>query len=171
MSGGPSIVFTREAVVSALRIWSILFTRKQDQKVKLRVFISGKQKQIECFNVDSYCDHCKTVFEAIGCYYHFCFCQEARPALTDQDFERGNKKREMDDLRREYKKGKGYKVEEMWECEWWESFKTNDKIKKHFRTYFPYISQQKTFFYRLLSSKNKRWISFWLCSMQLSCSR
>ena len=104
MTGGPSIVFTREAVVSALRIWSILFTRKQDQKVKLRVFISGKQKKIECFNVDRYCDHCKTVFEAMGCYYHFCFCQEARPALTDQDFERGNKKREMDDLRREYKK-------------------------------------------------------------------
>ena len=26
----------------------------------------------------------------------------------------------------------------MWECEWWQNFKTNDKIKNHVRTYFPY---------------------------------
>ena len=55
---------------------------------------TGKQKKIDCFNVDGYCDHCKTVFEAMGCYYHFCFCQEARPFLTEQDIERGNKKRD-----------------------------------------------------------------------------
>ena len=101
-------------------------------------FRSGKQKKIDCFNVDGYCDHCKTVFEAMGCYYHFCSCQEARPSLTEQDIERGNKKREMDDMRREYIKEKGYRVEEMWGCDWWESFKTNDKIKNHVRTHFPY---------------------------------
>ena len=71
-------------------------------------------------------------------HYHFCSCQEARPSLTEQDIERGNKKREMDDMRREYIKEKGYKVEEMWECDWWESFKTDDKIKNHVRTHFPY---------------------------------
>ena len=74
----------------------------------------------------------------MGCYYHFCSFQEARPSLTEQDIERGNKKRELDDMRREYNKEKGYKVEEMWECDWWESFKTNDKIKNHVRTHFPY---------------------------------
>ena len=67
---------------------------------------------------------------------HFCSCQEARPSLTDQDIERGNKKRDMDDMRREYIKEKGYKVEEMWECDWWESLKTNDKIKNYVRTHF-----------------------------------
>ena len=41
-------------------------------------------------------------------------------------------------MRREYIKEKGYKVEEMWDCDWWESFKTNDKIKSHVRTRFPY---------------------------------
>ena len=51
-------------------------------------FTSGKQKKIDCFIVDGYCDHCKTVFEAMGCYYHFCSCQEARPSLKDQDIER-----------------------------------------------------------------------------------
>ena len=130
-------------------------------------FTSGKQKKIDCSKVDGYCDHCKTVFEAMGCYYHFCSCQEARPSLTDQDIERGNKKREMNDMRREYMKEKGYKIEEMWECDWWESFKTNDKIKDHVRTIFP----KNTSFYRLPSSKNKRGISFWLRSVRFSCSR
>ena len=88
--------------------------------------------------MDGYCDHCKTVFEAMGCYYHFCSCQEARPSLKDQDIERGNKNREMDDMRPDNIKGKGYKVEEMWECDWWETFLTNDKIKNHVRTHFPY---------------------------------
>ena len=94
-------------------------------------FKSGKQKKIDCFNVDGYCDHCKTMFGAMGCYYHFCSCQESRPSLTDQYIERGNKKREMDDMRREYIKEKGYKNEEMRECDLWESFKTNDKIENH----------------------------------------
>ena len=74
----------------------------------------------------------------MGCYYHFCSCQEARPSLTEQYIERGNKKREMDDMRREYIKKKGYKVEEMWECDWWESFKTDGKIKNQVRFHFPY---------------------------------
>ena len=96
------------------------------------------RKKSTVFNVDGYCDHCKTVFEAMGCYYLFYSCQDSRPSLTEGDIERGNKKREMYDMRREYIKEKGYKVEEMWKCDWWESFKTDDKIKNHVRTHFPY---------------------------------
>ena len=123
--------------LATLRIWSRLFIKNQDQNVKLRAFLHlENRKKIDCFNVDGYCDHCKTVFEAMGCYYDFCSCQEARLSLTEQDIERGNKKREMDDMRREYIKEKGYKVEEMWECDWWEKFKTDDKIKNHVRTHY-----------------------------------
>ena len=43
----------------------------------------------------------------------------------------------MDDMRREYNKEKRYKVEEMWECEWWENFITDNKIKNFVRTHFP----------------------------------
>ena len=77
-------------------------------------FTSAKQKKIGCFNVDGYCDHCKTVFEAMRCYYHFCSCQEARPSITDQDIQRGNKKREMGDMRREYMKEKDTKLKKCW---------------------------------------------------------
>ena len=41
-------------------------------------------------------------------------------------------------MRRQNIKEKGYKIEEMWECEWCESFETNEKIKNHLRTHYPY---------------------------------
>ena len=75
-------------------------------------YTTGKQKQIDCFSVDGYCNHCKTVFEAMGCYFHFCPCQEARPSLTDDDIKRGTKKMEMDELRKGYILQKGYSIEE-----------------------------------------------------------
>ena len=73
----------------------------------------------------------------MGCYYHFRSGHEACPSLTEKDSERGNKKIEVDDMRREYIREKGYKIEEMWECERWETFKTNDKIKNQIITHLP----------------------------------
>ena len=143
MTGGPSIIFTRSAVIdetflrnssnvcksiigidaSQLYPFSIcqemptgLFMRwefdtdmqkfkarhnqtrnfetmnmsfHQETRLECKIesfFISGQQKKIDCFDVDGYCDHCKTVFEAMGCYYHFCACHEARPFLTESRF-------------------------------------------------------------------------------------
>ena len=43
---------------------------------------TGRQKKIDCFSVDGICNHCHKVFEAMGCYFHYCPCQEARPSLT-----------------------------------------------------------------------------------------
>ena len=63
---------------------------------------TGRQNEIECFSVDRFCSHCNTVFEAISCFYHFCPCQELRPSLTEEDIQRGSKKRELDSLRRHY---------------------------------------------------------------------
>ena len=59
-------------------------------------YTTGTQKKIDCFKVDGFCAHCKTVFEAMGCFYHYCPRQEARLSLTEEDIERVNKKREMD---------------------------------------------------------------------------
>ena len=83
---------------------------------------TGKQKKIDCFSVDGICNHCNTVFEALGCYFHYCLCQEARPSLADNGNMRGIKKREKDQLRKEYIQQKGYKIIEMWEWNWWELY-------------------------------------------------
>ena len=102
-------------------------------------FTTGRQKKIDCFGVDGFCSHCNTVFEAMGCFYHFCPCQELRPSLTEEDIQRASKKRELDALRRHYIQEKGFKVIEMWECEWWRLYKTTNTVKQHIREHFPYM--------------------------------
>ena len=175
MTGGPSIVFTRKAVVdqtfirnsenlcksvvgidaSQLYPFSMcqemptgLYTRWEfdtdSQKFRARTnrsrtfenmvmsylqsqrseckiesyYTTGKQKKIDCFSVDGFCTHCNTGFEAMSCYFHFCPCQEAKASLSEEETQRGIRKREHDELRRDYLKSKGYKIVEIWECKW-----------------------------------------------------
>ena len=70
-------------------------------------FTTGRQNNIDCFSVDGICKHCKTVFEAMGYYFHFCPCQEARPTLTDNEIMKGIKKKEPEQMRKEYIQQKG----------------------------------------------------------------
>ena len=97
---------------------------------------TGRQKKIDCFNVDGNCHHCNTDFEAMGCYYHHCPCQEARHSLSDTDIEKGMKNRQQEEMRRDYIQQKGYQIVEMWECEGWSLYKTNASVKSHLRDNF-----------------------------------
>ena len=99
---------------------------------------TGRRKKNDCFSVDGICYHCNTVFEAMKCYYHYCLCQEARPSLILTDIERGLKKRQQDEMRRDYLQQKGYQIVKMWECEWWSLYKTDASVKSHLRENFPY---------------------------------
>ena len=110
---------------------------RPDCKIESNV-TTGRQKKIDCFSVDGICYHCNTVFEDMGRDYHYCPCQEARPSLTDVDIERGIKKRQQDEMRRDYIQQKGYQIVEMWECEWWSLYKTDASVKSHLRENFPY---------------------------------
>ena len=76
------------------------------------------------------------MFEAIGCYFEFCPCQEAKASLSEEETQRGIRKREHDELRRDYLKSKGYKIVEVWECKWWESFKEEKNVRNHVRKNF-----------------------------------
>ena len=98
---------------------------------------TGRQKKIDCFNVDGICYHCNTVFEAMVCCYNFCPCQEARPSLTDTDIERGVKKRQQGEMRRDYIEQKKNQIFEMWECEWWSVYKTDESVKSITEKNFP----------------------------------
>ena len=101
-------------------------------------FRSGRQKKIDCFSVDGFCSDCNTVFKAMGCFYHFCLCQELCPSSTEEEIQRGSQKREPDALRRHYIEEKGFKVIEMWDCEWWRPYKTTNTVKQHIREHFLY---------------------------------
>ena len=61
-----------------------------------------------------------------------------RPSLGHKEVERGNKRREMDKMRRAYVINKGYKVVEMWASDWWKLYKSNSLVKQHLRELFPY---------------------------------
>ena len=195
MTGGPSIVFTRKAVVdetfirrsnnvcktivgidaSQLYLFSMcqamptgLYTRWEFdtnlQKFKARqnttrkfenmvmsfyqanrpectiesIYTTGKQKKIDSFSVDGFCGHCQTIFEALGCHYHFCPCRETQPFLDKDEFKNGIRKRESDILRRLHLEKKGNKIVEMRECEWWDQVQKSSILKDHVRKNFPY---------------------------------
>ena len=89
------------------------FQRKRSECETGGFVTTGRQMKIDCFSVDGFCSHCKTVSEAMGCFYHFCPCQELRPSLTEEDIQRGSKKRELGPLRRHFLQEKGFKVNEM----------------------------------------------------------
>ena len=99
---------------------------------------TGRQKKIDCFSVDEMCNHCNTVCEAMGCYFHYCPCQDARPSMTDNETMRGIKKREQDQMRKDLIHQKRYKIIKMCECNWWEFYRTDATVKNHLRANFPY---------------------------------
>ena len=68
--------------LKALRLRRCLTTKKQEQNAELKASTHLEIKKIVCFNVDGYCDHCKTVFEAMGCYYHFVLARRLVPHLA-----------------------------------------------------------------------------------------
>ena len=41
-------------------------------------------------------------------------------------------------MRKKYTQQKGYKGTEMWECNWWELYRTDGPVESHLRTYFPF---------------------------------
>ena len=98
---------------------------------------TGRQKKIDCFSVDGNCYHCNTVFEAMGCCYHYCPCQETRPSVTDTEIGKGITKRQQDEMRRDYIQQKGYQIVEKWEWEWRSLYKTDASVKSHLRENFP----------------------------------
>ena len=74
----------------------------------------------------------------MGCYYHYCSCQEAPASLTDTDFEIGIIRRQQNEMRRYYIQQKCYQIVELWECEWWSVCKTDALVKSQLRENFPY---------------------------------
>ena len=101
------------------------------------------QKKIDHFSVVGFCSHCNTVIEAIGCFYHFCTCQQLRPSLTEEDIKRGSRKRELDELRRDYIQEKSFTVIELWESEWWRLYRTTTSVNLHIRDKFLYRRSHK----------------------------
>ena len=98
----------------------------------------------------------------MACFRHYCPCQEARPALSEEDIQRGRKNRELDEMRRQYNEEKGYTVVKMWKCEWLKLNKTDVSVKEHLRKSFLYKRRLRQ---DQLLDKIKSGACFWLRTM------
>ena len=102
-----------------LRTWLCHTSQDKDLTVKLRTSTPEElRKRVIVLRQMGFCAHCNTVFEAMGCFYHYCPFQKSRPSLTEKDIKRGNKKRNGPDEKALNQREK-FIVVEMWECERW----------------------------------------------------
>ena len=58
--------------------------------------------------------------------------------MSEEETYRALKKREYDELRRDYLRNKGHKVVEIWECNWCETLKGEASEKIHVKNKFPF---------------------------------
>ena len=114
------------------------FRQTRPEREKENFYTTGRQKTIDCFTVHGFCSHCNTVFDAMGFLHDFCPYQGVRPSLTEEDFQNGSKKGELDELRRHYIQEKGFNVIEMWQCDWWRLYKATNNTKQNIPEHFPY---------------------------------
>ena len=93
----------------------LFFQRVRPQCKVESFYMTGTQKKLDAYIVDCLCRHCNTEFEAKGFFYHYYPCQEACPYLTEEEIQRGIKKKELDELRKQFIEAKGYDVIEIYE--------------------------------------------------------
>ena len=74
----------------------------------------------------------------MDCFFHLCPCQEARANLSEEEMQRGIRKREHDELRRDYLRNEGYNIVVVWKCKWWEKIKEEENVRNHVKNNFPY---------------------------------
>ena len=73
-------------------VMSYFQRQRPDCKIE-SFYTTGTQEKIDCFKTNGFCAHCSTVFEVLGCFYHYCPCQEARPSPTEDNIERRQQKK------------------------------------------------------------------------------
>ena len=107
------------------------FLQSKRPECSIQTQFNAKQKKLGRFAVDGFCSHCSTVFEAMGCFYHFCHCQEKRRLLLE-DIEKGVKRRQSDAFQRRFLRSQGLNIVEVRECQWWKTVKSNEERAKDF---------------------------------------
>ena len=113
---------------AALRIWSCPISNDQDQNVKWRA--SLQQADRKKLTASVFMGFVLIATLCLKPWVAFTTSVPVKsPSLTEEVFQRGSKKRELDALRRHYIQEKGLRVFEVWECQWWRLYKTINAVK------------------------------------------
>ena len=129
----------------------MVFTYLQEQKPNCQIksqFTARRQKRFGPFSVDGYCQHCETAFEADGCFFHFCACQDHKHH-SEEELKRGLVRRERTVKRKQYLQSLGLQVVTIRECQWWEWARNNQYgvgvfLKTHFSYKKPITEKELT---------------------------
>ena len=87
-------------------------------KIESFYTIETQKNLIVCVRTD-FARHWITAFENLTSFSKYCPCQGERASLTENDFQRGNKKKQMKEIRKLYMKDHGRDIVEKWRIEWW----------------------------------------------------
>ena len=99
-------------------------------------YTTDRQLTTDCFSVDGFCCHCHTVFEAMGCFYQFCCCQEVCLSLIEDDINMLVKtESSMKWGEARYQK-KAFTVIELWGVTMMETVQDKQQWQKHIRERF-----------------------------------
>ena len=86
--------------------------------------------------------------------------------MSEEETQKGLKKREYGELRRDYLRNKEYKIFEKWECNWWETVKGDECVKIHVRNNFPFklpLTQESL----LTNTRDDKLIGYLQCDLEV----
>ena len=105
-------VRTRRGV---LKTWSCHTFNESDHIVKWRVSTRRvHRKRLMLTVLMAFMDTATMCLKPWDALFYFCPCQEARPALTEEEYQRGIKKSKLDKQPKQYIQENGYNLIEMY---------------------------------------------------------
>ena len=111
--------------------------------MKIQTAYNGKEHTLLTYKLDGFCKDTKTIFEFHGCWWHGCDCQLKR-VKNDKDQQLLQKRRERTESRSNTLRSLGYKVVEIFECEWMKKKRENGKVKLFLQSQMSLLFHQQT---------------------------
>ena len=106
------------------------YQRIRPQFRSISFYTTGTQKAVDCFSVTCSASTASLYLKPWGVIIFTVPVRKHIFLLTDDEIQRGNKKK-MNESRRNSFLEQGHTVMEMYECEWWHHYKSNDIVKQH----------------------------------------
>ena len=106
----------------------------KEEGVDIRHEFNGKEKRIgrRQLPVDGWCQETQTVYQFHGCYWHGCECMGKKMNNTKNVAMAALREETRENT--EYLEKLGYKVVEMWECDWKKEKASNKELQRFIGT-------------------------------------
>ena len=110
--------------------------RVRPQCILESLYTTGIQKKN--YSVDGFCGHCNTVFQAMRYFINNITRVKKLVHLSLRSKFKEALKKELGVLQKQYIQEKVHDVIEIYECDWWKTYKTDKFVKQHLRKTLSY---------------------------------